>query len=179
MNASDIIKAKQNQTLYKAYYKPNVLNSSVNTNVYKVSSIFSYISSSQEITIDSYASCNTTVYNYVCNPTYMSYEMANQVNGGAFACGGKTPSKMQWKNVNSTIIYAFSSIYSTFETTSTISPSDFYVTSTTVMTAPTPVIVPLINLVQGTNFATSCDVCNNFMCGSNACCHNCASGLAP
>ena len=99
MNASDIVKAKQNQTLYKAYYKPTVFNSSVNTNVYKVSSIFNYVSSSQEITTDSYASCITTVYNYVCNPHYITYEMVNQVNKGAFVCGGKTPSEMQWKNV--------------------------------------------------------------------------------
>ena len=176
MNASDIVKAKQNQTLYKAYYKPTVFNSSVNTNVYKVSSIFNYVSSSQEITTDSYASCTTTVYNYVCNPHYITYEMVNQVNKGAFVCGGKTPSEMQWKNVNSTVIYAFSSINSTFETTSITAPSEFYVTSTVVMTAPTPVIVPLINLVQGTNFATSCNVCNNFT-SSDACCHNCASGL--
>jgi len=176
MNASDIVKAKQNQTLYKAYYAPTVLKSTIQTNIHKVSSIFAYVSSSQEITIDSYASCTTTVYDYVCDPKYISYEMLQQVNNGAYVCGGKTPSQMQWKNVNSTTIYSFSSIYSTFTTTSTISPSSFYVTSTNVLSAPAPTIVPLIKLVQGTNFASACDICNNFTGGAGACCHNCAYG---
>lgn len=174
MNASDIVKAKQNKTLYKAYYAPKVFQSSIHTHVHKISSIFAYVSSSQEITIDSYASCSTTAYEYVCNPIFMSYEMAQQVNSGAYVCGGKTPSQLQWQNVTSTTVYAYSSIYSTFTTTSTISPSSFYVTSTTVMGAPAPTIVPLIQLVQGTNFTNACNTCKG--ASANACCHNCAYG---
>jgi len=171
MNASDVVKAKQNQTLYQAYYAPTVFQSTVHTHIHKVSSIFAYLDGSQEVTIDSYASCTTTVLEYVCPPTFVSYEMAAAVNRGAYVCGGKTPSQMQWENINHQTVYAYSSVYSTFTTTSTISPSTFYITSTTVMGAPAPTIVPLIQLVQGTNFASACDLCTT---NAGACCHNCA-----
>jgi len=178
MNASDIVKAKQAQTLYKAYYKPTVFQSTVYNNITTVSSILDYVSSSQEITSDSYASCTTTVYNYSADPLFISYEMATQVKDGKYSCEGKVPSKMAWKNINSTIIYAYSTIYSTFSTPNIPIPSSMYITSTTVMTGVTPVIVPLASFYQRTNFDNSCNVCNNILGGPGACCHNCTSNAS-
>jgi len=173
MNASDIVKAKQAQTLYKAYYKPTVFQSTVKNNITIVSSIIDYVEGSQEFTLDSYASCTTTMYNYSADPLFISYEMAMQVKDGKYSCEGKVPSKMAWKNVNSTIIYAYSTIYSTFTTPSVPVPSSMYVTSTTVMTGIAPVIVPLVSFYQGTNADHSCKMCNNPLGGPGACCENC------
>lgn len=175
MNASDIVKAKQSQTLFKAYNNPTVFQSSTYSTLNTVSSILNYVSSGIVFGSTSYTSCINTVYNYVCNPTFVSYEMANAIKNGAYVCDGKVPSQLQWKNTNSTLQYTYSTIYSTFSTTSTILPSTIRVTSTLVSTGPEPVICPLINFYQGTNFASRCDVCNNFYGGSNACCHNCSS----
>lgn len=169
MNASDIVKAKQAQTLYKAYYKPTVYQSTVNSTIRIISSIIDYVQDSQEFTLDSYASCTTTVYNYSADPLFMSYEMAIQVKDGKYSCEGKVPSKMAWKNTNSTIVYAYSTIYSTFSTPSVPVPSSMYVTSTVVMTGVTPVIVPLASFYQGTNADHSC----NHLFGGK-CCENCA-----
>ena len=136
MNASDIVKAKQNQTLYKAYYQPTVYQSTIYSTINQVSSVSR---------ADSYTSCINTAYTYVCNPTFISYELANDV-----------------KNDVSTIQYTTSG--------STITGSTF------VMGGAGPVICPDPIFNQGTNFANSCDVCNNWGAGAGACCHNCASG---
>ena len=98
----------------------------------------------------------------MCNPTFISYELANDVNNGSYVCGGKTTSKLTWKNDVSTIQYTTSG--------STITGSTF------VMGGAGPVICPDPIFNQGTNFANSCDVCNNWGAGAGACCHNCASG---
>ncbi len=175
MNASDIIKAKQNQTLYKAYYNPTVFQSSIFSTINTVSSIINYVSDSIIFTSSSYTSCINTVYTYQCNPTFVSYEMANNINNGKYICGGKVPSELQWKNTNSTVIYAYSTILSSFSTPSTIIPSTIRVSSTIISTGPSPIICPLIDFYQGTNFSNSCDVCNNFFADSGSCCHNCSA----
>jgi hypothetical protein len=161
MNASDIVKAKQNQTLYKAYYQPTVFQSTIYSTINLVSSNGSG---------SEYTSCINTAYTYLCNPTFISYELANDVNKGSFICGGKTPSKLTWKNNISTLLYTTSTVIS-----STV-PSTFITGSTFVMGGANPIICPDPIFVQGTNFQNTCDVCNNWGAGANACCHNCASG---
>lgn len=167
MNASDIVKAKQNQTLYKAYYKPTVFNSTIYSTIIPVSS--------SNTVSPSFTSCLTTVYDYTCNPQYGSYDMINHINDGKYVCGGKVKSETEWKANTSTIVYAYKTIMSSFDTPEIPKPYSTQITSTILMTAPTPVITPLINFYQGTHSVNLCEVCNNFN-GPNTCCNNCASG---
>lgn len=155
MNASDIIKSKQCGALYKAYYQPRVFTSTVTSTFYPVSSVSG---------VSSFTSCINTVYTYTCEQPVISYQLANDIQCGKYVCGGKVPSVLTWK-ANSTMgaIATFAS------TNSTLSSSvNLY--------AVRPLICPDPVFVQGTNFQNTCDVCNNFGAGVNACCHNCASG---
>ena len=161
MNASDIIKAKQNGIIYKSYYNstsPSIYSSTTRSTLYVISS---------NTTNTSFGSCINTVYNYLPTQstipaiTFMSYELANDANNGKYVCGGKSRSKMTWK-ANSTIqtqnIYA----YSTYSTNS----------DSTILSNNSHAVRPFIftnSLNQGTNFANSCNVCNN------DCCNNCGS----
>jgi len=174
MNASDIIKAKQNQTLYKAYNHPTVFQSTIFSTLTVASSILNKTGPS--ISSINYFSCNNIVNTYVCNPTFISYQFANDVKQGEYSCGGKVPSQLQWKNTNSTIIYAYRADISTFTTPTNPIVSSFRLSSTIVMSGPQPIICPLIDFYQGTNFAHRCNICNNVTDLPNACCHNCASG---
>jgi hypothetical protein len=158
MNASDIVKLKQNGTLYKAYYNPTVFQSSV------ISTLIPFSATEGQDTI--YTSCIQTKYNYVCNPTYITYELVNDVNNGKYVCGGKTPSELKWENNIPTTLYNY--FYSSGSTTVST-------TSTTILTGPGPFVQPMTIFNQGTNFANKCDICNNFGAGINACCHNCSN----
>lgn len=176
MNASDIIKARQNKVLFQSLYRPSVLTSTVYSTLCPVSSI----STGSGITT-LYTSCINTIYPYTCNSPSISYELLNDVNQGKYLCGypycssisewntGLTfptgvcnaqISEMEWKNTNSTIIYNYS----------TATYSSINITSTVIMTGPGPVICPLVDFYQGTNFDSRCDTCNS------ACCGGCASG---
>jgi len=168
MNASDIVRAKQNQTLYKAYYNPYNFVASAYT--YSTISIVSSIQtqSGPLQTSTSYVSNVNTVYTYTCEPTFVSYDMANDINRGAYVCGIKTESIMQWKNLNSTSIYAYSTLYSTIGGPTYHIPSTINVTSTTIMTAPQPLVQPLIQFYQGTNFAAQCNSCQTTS-GASSC----------
>lgn len=163
MNASDIVKLKQNGALYKAYYHPTVFQSTVYSTLIPYSSI--------DGGTPSYTSCINTTYTYTCEPTFISYELAKDVAEGSYVCGGKTTSKMTWKantSIPTQTIYAFSTYSTAIQDASTILSVNSY--------AVRPLISsdPVFN--QGTNFANTCDVCNNFGAGLNACCYNCASG---
>jgi hypothetical protein len=163
MNASDIVKLKQNGALYKAYYRPTVFQSTVYSTIYPVSS--------SDGGSPSYTSCINTAYTYSCNPPFISYQLANDVAEGSYVCGGKTTSKMEWKantSVPTQTIYAFPNYSTTTAGASTILSVNSY--------AVRPLICPDPVFNQGTNFANSCTVCNNFGAGVNACCYNCASG---
>ena len=162
MNASDIVKAKQNKVLYKSLYNPTVFQSTVFSTINTVSSLI------YPTFQNSYTSTVNTAYNYVCNPTFISYELANNVNNGQYACGAKSVSYMQWKNLNNTTVYAYSTMYSTIISPSIPIPSSFSVTSTTILTGPTPVVQPFIEFYQGTNFASKCNQCNTTL-GSCQC----------
>lgn len=168
MNASDIVKLKQNGALYKAYYRPTVYQSTVYSTIYPVSSLSTNISGGYQ---SSFTSCINTAYTYSCNPPFISYQLANDVAEGSYVCGGKTVSKMEWKAntaMTTQTIYAFSTYSTTTAAASTILSVNSY--------AVRPLISPDPVFNQGTNFANTCTVCNNFGAGVNACCYNCASG---
>lgn len=158
MNASDIIKSKQNATIYKSYYK--YATSSVKSTLYTISS---------NNGISSIGSCNYTIYEYPCNQPFMTYELANDVNKGKYACGAKTVTQTIWKadpSIPTQNIYAFSS-YST--------PSSIKGAST-ILSVNSHAVRPMIcnnPFNQGNNI---CNVCNNFGAGVNASCYNCAPG---
>ena len=164
MNASDIIKAKQNKVLYNAYYTPMISSSTI----YSTLSVYSTTLNGSLQPVISYTSCTTTAYNtrMGCTPNVTSYETLNQIKGGAYDCGALTVSQMQIGGIPNTAIYAYSTIISTMTTQGLNVPSSFMVTSTTVTAPPTPLITPFVIYRQG------CAVCD-----SRNFCQNCATGL--
>lgn len=158
MNASDIVKTKQSQTLYRAYSNPRVFQSTVFSTITPVSSILQYTSSSVWVSTNSFVSCVNTVNTYSAQPTFLSYDLAQSMKDGAYVCGNQTHTSLQWKNTQSTMIYAFSSIYSSFATPNISTVSTIQITSSIVQQAPGPKIVPLIQFYQGVNNG-KCD-CN-------------------
>ena len=169
MNASDIVKAKQNRILFQAYYHPVITPLTTSTTIY-TSTVLSSISEGIYAPV-----CSTLIYDNLCMPSFISYQLANDVNQGKYLCNTYTLSQqvgtdtvlttstatnlctlsnLQWKNVNSTLITEYRAIYSTNSTLSTISTS-----STFIQTGPLPVICPLVSFYQGTNFASKCSAC--------------------
>jgi len=142
MNASDIVKNKQNKVLYQAYYRPTVFQSTVVSTVSLISSATTVGNSSESTVI--------TAYNYVCQPTFLSYELLNEVKNGKEACTNACATQVTWSNLTSTTKYMYSTIYSTLST-----PCTIIVTSTIVQDNKGPVICPLINFYQGTNADSS------------------------
>ena len=164
MNASDIIKAKQNKVLYNAYYTPMISSSTI----YSTLSVYSTTLNGSLQPVISYTSCTTTAYTtrMGCTPNVTSYETLNQIKGGAYDCGALTVSQMQIGGIPNTAIYAYSTIISTMTAQGLNVPSSFMVTSTTVTAPPTPLITPFVIYRQG------CAVCD-----SRNFCQNCATGL--
>ena len=157
MNASDIVKAKQNKVLYNSLYTPTVYQSTVFSTLRLYSSINLGVSIAS-----SFISCINTAYKYTCNPIFTTYETRNDVKEGAVACGAVPLSNLQFTSSNG-MIYAYSTIYSTFG--NVILPSSFIITSTIAPIASSPIICPINQLYQG------CSVCINQSCS------NCLSGL--
>lgn len=144
MNASDIVKSKQNKVLYKAFYDPYIYASSIFSTITIVSSIVGNDNSSIS---SSYTSSISTCYTYTCNPTFISYEMAKNIENGKYACGAKSISNTQWKNTNNTVVYAYNAIYAqnpiAIDVINTIDTE-----STIIKTAPGPTICPTISVVN-------------------------------
>jgi len=160
MNASDIIKAKQNKTLYKAYYTPTVYSSTIYSTLTAFSSITDVGGS-----VVSYTSCINTAYKTVCNPTFTSYETLHQIKDGAYDCGAASGTSLQFIGVPTTI-YASKTNYITYTTAGGIvQPGSFDVTSTIASIPTGPVITPFITYQQG------CARCNTSGCT------NCLIGL--
>jgi hypothetical protein len=174
MNASDLVKKKQNTTLYKAYYQPTVFQSTTFSTVNTVSSIIRYVSSGVPITSTSYTSCTQTVYQTLCEPTFTSYASRYAIESGAAGCTGKGPKEMKWKANQPTTIYSYSTIYSSLDTPSTLAPSSIRVFSTIVNTGPSPLICPLVQLQQGTSFASQCPSCSHVLGSPGSCCEQCS-----
>lgn len=145
MNASDIIKTRQNRVLYQSLYRPNIFPISTTTVVYNPISTIS----TPEGIISSVASTVTTEYPYKCNPAYISFELMNEINTGKYLCGvpycstitewntGNTHitgncnckiSYLNYKNTNLTPLYTYS----------TISYSSILVNSTFINTGSEP-----------------------------------------
>ncbi len=160
MNASDIIKAKQNRTLYQAYYRPTIFPDSTTSTItyYPISTI-----STGGTYVSSFTSTVTTQYGYTCQKPSLSYELSNNINNGKYLCefpycstlsiwntSQTIPvgvcdckiSVLNWKNPNPSIIY----------NVPTLNYSSIIVQSTMVLTGQTPVICPLASYYQGNQF---------------------------
>ena len=143
MDASDIIKKKQNVCLYNAYYNPVVYQSTVFSTINIVSSISSGSTS--------YASTVNTVNTYVCQPQIISYNLYNDIINGKFDSGDALVSKLEWENTTSSIEY----FYSTSGTGDISS-----ITSTFVLRGPGPLICPPVQIYQGLQtYSDSCPDC--------------------
>jgi hypothetical protein len=194
MNASDIIKAKQNRTLFQAYYRPTIFPgttpSGQSTLITSTINYCPYSSiSSGGLILSSFTSSVNFQYLYTCNKPLISYELENSINSGKYTCGypycsslsiwsagGTTVpigtcnckiSNLQWKNTTQETIYNYA--YSTGSTS-------VIVTSTVVASGPGPIICPQVEFYQGTNFDSRCNTCNMIGNGINVACYNCSSG---
>jgi hypothetical protein len=170
MNASDIVKAKQNRTLFQAYYHPIITPSTTTTTIVVSTFISSLITDPASIMQSNV--CSTVIYNNLCMPSFISYQLANDVNQGKYLCntytlaqqvGGNAInttstaqtqckiSNLQWQTTLSTMTTAYN----------TDGPTTISVTSlqSPVSTFILPVICPLVDFYQGTNFASKCSVC--------------------
>jgi hypothetical protein len=172
MNASDIIKAKQNRVLYQAYYRPTIFSTLITSTINYCP--ISTISTGGQI-VSSFASSINLEYGSKCEIPAISYELMNNINNGKYLCGfpscstisnwntGNTYpagncnckiSFLTWKNTNPTTVYTYS----------TLNYSSIISTPITIATGPSPIICPFTEYKQGTNFANNCDTCNNTCC---------------
>jgi len=149
MNASDIVKAKQNKTVYSAYYKPNVYQSTIYSTLTAYSSIVSGT--------PSFTSCSTTVYTYIDNPTFINYETLNEIKHGAEACGAAPSSQLQFTGI-STTIYAYKPMYSTINRISTIQS---YTITSSIASIPTGPVIPSVQYKQGCTQCATTSPCTN------------------
>ena len=161
MNASDIVKAKQNKTLYSAYYQPTVYSSTLYSTLAIYSSIGSTITESELVINTSYISCINTVYNYVDNPTFISYESLNQIKAGALECGAISGSEFQLDRVPYVPVYTYNTIYSTFTIQNLILPSSVTIASSLISATPSPYIQSFIHAKQGQSNCNGCNQCHN------------------
>lgn len=120
MNASDIVKNKQQIVRSCAY----ALSSTITSTINPISSIAGGSTS--------YASTLRTCYSNACQP-YCSYELRSDVQQGFVDRGIILSSLTEWKPDTPATLYAYRPLYSTLSTVSSIS-----VTSTLVQTGPTP-----------------------------------------
>lgn len=174
MNASDIVKKKQNTVLYKAYYQPTVFQSTTFSTLNTVSSIIQTVIDGVPITDTSYTSCTQTVYQTLCEPTFISYASRYSIESGAMGCTGRDKKQLKWKANQPTTIYSYSTIYSSLNGPSTLGPSSIRIFSTVVNMAPTPLICPLSQVQQGTSFASQCPSCSHILGSPGACCEQCS-----
>ena len=168
MNASDIVNAKKNQTLFQAYYRPTIFPGKT-TSTINICPISSFSTGTT-----TYTSSSTLQYNYVCDTPSISYELLNDVNSGKYLCGYPYCSSISIWNTGQTIPVGVCNCKISFlnwKNYSTISYSSVQTFSTVTMTGPGPVICPLTDFYQGTNFDNRCNTCNSALYG-NAC-NNC------
>jgi hypothetical protein len=134
MNASDIVNARKNKVLYKAYYNPVVFASSIFSTITVLSSI---VGADPAYTLStSYSSSISSCNTYACNPTFVSYEMAQNVANGQYACGSKK-SELKWVNNASTMVYAYDTNLGPGPTVNQV-VTDIYTQSTLVSMGPMP-----------------------------------------
>lgn len=170
MNASDIIKMKQNKVLFESYYRPTIYpgtsNTGVNTLIKSTINIQPF--SSIAFNPPSFTSTVTTNYLYTCTKPVISYQLANDINSGKYECeypycssisiapNVTIPigtcdckiSELSWKKNTPTQIFSYSTILSTNQSLSTF-VSSVSITSTMTLTGPEPIICPSIEFYQG------------------------------
>jgi hypothetical protein len=135
MNASDITKKRQYCTLQNTY-QPTIFQSTSFQNIQVISSILDFTGPLSTLVYRyQFASTNVNVPQYTCTPTFISYETVNQINPPCHSITNIV--ETQWKPNQSTLIYAYSTMYGTGTT-----PSTVYVTSTSLLTGPSPLICP-------------------------------------
>lgn len=139
MNASDIVKNRQNKVLFNAYYQPTIYQSTV---ISTVSLISSYVGG-----FNSYRSTTNTVYDYATQSTFLNYELMNEVKRGNVACTGTCTSELTWENLTHTTLKMYSTNYATLST-----PLNINVTSTMALRNSGPIVCPMVEFYQGTNF---------------------------
>lgn len=159
MNASDIVKAKQSQVLYRTLYTPTVYSSTVYSTIRPISSFINYVSSGVPLLSTSYASCIYTVPTVECAPRFMTYELAKTVKDGAYECGDRVVGQSDWIKSDRTFAYAYNTTFSTLSTASSIR-----VTSTAITVGPAPLICGSGAVNQGTSFAARCGACAGGCC---------------
>ena len=173
MNASDIVKAKQNRTLFQAYYHPAITPSTTTTTIVVSTFISSLITDPASIMQSNV--CSTVIYHNLCMPSFISYQLANDVNQGKYLCNTYTLaqqvgidtllttstaqtqckiSNLQWQTTPSTVTTASYTVDRTTYSTSSATPLQ-----SPISTFILPVICPLVDFYQGTNFASKCSVC--------------------
>jgi hypothetical protein len=177
MNASDIIKARQNRNLFYAYYRPIVFSSGT------VSTTNTYLISSSAGGGTSSTVCSTINYLYTCLPQFISYELENDVNNGKYLCGYPACSTITEWNTGVTHITGTCnckiSQLNWSANTSMGAMTTYASTGSTLSTslnayAVKPLVCTNPDFYQGTNFSSKCQVCSNL--GNNATCYNCSSG---
>jgi hypothetical protein len=104
------------------------------------------------------------VYDYVDNPTFMSYETLNQIKAGGVACGASSASQLQFDRVPYTPMYTYSTVYSTFTENNIVYVSSIVIASTLISATPAPLVDSFIRFKQGSE------------CIANQC-HNCEVNL--
>ena len=187
MNASDVVKAKQNRVLFQAYYRPTIFPGLYGTDSTLIASTTTFESvSSIYPGPPSFISSSCSEYLYTCNQPSISYALLNDVNSGKYLCqfpycssisiwntGTTFPtgtcnckiSKLEWKNTNPTVFYTVSTAYySSIETVSSM------VTSTIIMTGPQPIICSDPVFYQGNCVNSECCVCKRAGLGVGGCC---------
>jgi len=137
MNASDIVNARQNKTLFGAYRSSFLTASTVISSIIPLSSINGRGTTS-------YTSTLRTANTSKCFSTFLTYELERDIQAGQSLCGICEPSELQWKYLTSTTMTCYSTTYGVLST-----PSTFTSTTTTILTAPPVVICPLISFYQG------------------------------
>lgn len=187
MNASDIIKAKQNKNLFYAYYKPTIFygaSNNVNTLVNK--NIITTFVSSIEGSDPSSTIQSTLNYSYKCFPPVLSYQLANNINDGKYLCEYPYCSTItSWNNNNTHITGTCNCNISELSWkankamgTITTYASENNVTSAILSSSQNSYTVkPLIctnpNFYQGPDLTRDCDTCNEL--NEHFCCYNCSS----
>lgn len=138
MNASDIVKNRQNKVLYNAYYQPTVFQSTVVSTLFPISSYTGGY--------NSYGSTVNTVYTYSAQPTFLRYELLNEVKQGKEECTGTCVSALTWTNLTPITKSFYTTNYSTLST-----PLTTTVSTLTVQGSQGPSICPFVTFYQGTN----------------------------
>jgi hypothetical protein len=184
MNASDITKNIRNRTLYQAYYRPTIFPGVTNTGESMfIKSTVSYCPVSTVSTggefVSSFVSSTNLIYTYKCFHPVVDYQLANDINMGKYNVGypccstitnftaGETAitgtcnckiSYLSWTNNN----VILQNNYSTLNYSSVITDSSI------VTTGQTPIICPLVEFYQGTNFDNNCLTSFTRMCENTA-----------